>query len=479
MTTRIAAWLFSWLLLFPGLSADYVRVLPTRAEALAAELTAGFSETSRGTLETADGDILRMEGASGSARVRLWRFPSGTVVCQREERAAATVVLEFPGSCTVRWAEDGAWIEQNGVSGGTHTLYITLTDGGVTRELIVNPPKAYRGTAYGCIEEEPAYAGSVSVAESAGTVRVTVRIPQPPYAAHADWSAVYADAPLIDWSNETLRRLWVNYDLTGDSRLTYDGCCYRIEPDYEPAGENVFEYAPSMYVPNGMAQSGGSEAAFCLAAVMLDLARAHYTDEGFFPTDAKSLWLSRDYGVGPGFFDTRFNTDTAYSYLKMGRKYGIPAFEEAARRYTAYLLSHIERCGVPTEHGVLVPDYAPSDVPVHTSLNHQLAEILYLYRDGSAGACAAADRLLAGIEDTGTAWIRADGNLHYARLPDGSFGLEDYPTLTYNDLYALQKELYGTTGKTNAVLDALMRAKLGWMRKNGVTGYQTAPIGGK
>ncbi|MCI6908189.1 MAG: hypothetical protein MR832_03425, partial [Clostridiales bacterium] len=111
--------------------------------------------------------------------------------------------------------------------------------------------------------------------------------------------------------------------------------------------------------------------------------------------------------------------------------------------------------------------------------NHQLAEILYLYRDGSAGACAAADRLLAGIEDTGTAWIRADGNLHYARLPDGSFGLEDYPTLTYNDLYALQKELYGTTGKTNAVLDALMRAKLGWMRKNGVTGYQTAPIGGE
>ncbi|MEA4824106.1 MAG: hypothetical protein VB111_08355 [Clostridiaceae bacterium] len=479
MSTRIAAWLLFALFLFPDAYPGYGSFLrvDTHADTLAAALTKGFSRTDTATLTTADGEILRVEGASDTARVRLYRFPSGALVCQRQERAAATVTIDFTGSGTVRWVENGVWVEKPSVTSGTQTLYIRLTDGGETRELIVNPPKMYRGAPLGCVEEIPASAGTVSVAENAGNVRVTIRVPLPPYAAWADWSVVYADTPLIDWSNDTLRALWANYDLSEKSRLTFDGCCYKIEPDYEPAGENIFEYAPSMYVPNGMAQSGGSDAAFYLATVMLDLARSRYTDEGYFPTETRSLWLARDYGCAPGFFDTRFNTDTAYSYRKLGREYGIPAFLDVAERYTAYLLAHIETYGIPTENGVLAPDYAGSGEPTHASLNHMLAEILYLYRDGSEEASSAADALLAGIADLGRAWIRPNGNLHYAWLPDGSFGLEDYPYLTYNDLYNLQSYLYETTGVQNAAIDMLMHAKLAWMRGNGITGYKTDLIG--
>ena len=88
--------------------------------------------------------------------------------------------------------------------------------------------------------------------------------------------------------------------------------------------------------------------------------------------------------------------------------------------------------------GILVWDYDKSKSPVHSSLNHQLAELQLLYQYGKRTNQEAltqlADRMLLGVEDTWQDWIREDGNLHYCRLPDGSYGKEDYPYLTYNDL---------------------------------------------
>ena len=110
----------------------------------------------------------------------------------------------------------------------------------------------------------------------------------------------------------------------------------------------------------------------------------------------------------------------------------------------------------------------------HTSLNHQLAEILTLYR--SAGRLSRpdlsklADRMLQAVCDTASGWIRSDGNLHYAVYADGSFGGEDYPYLTYNDLYSLRQYLQAH-GRSVPELQALMDAKLAWMQANGVTGY--------
>ena len=69
-----------------------------------------------------------------------------------------------------------------------------------------------------------------------------------------------------------------------------------------------------------------------------------------------------------------------------------------------------------------------------------------------------------------------DSNLHSCRRADGSFGGNDYPYLTYNDLYKLQKELLAMGRPRCETLDTLMAAKLTWMQANEITGYETAPI---
>ncbi len=476
MTSRIAAWLLCALMLFPG-EAGFARHLSLQraGEELASFLTADVTVTGQSELTCTGGAVRRTEYASGTAQVRLWRFPAGAFVCQRRETAQASFSFDLPGACTLRWAQGDGWAVSDSVKGCVQSLYITVSDERETHSLILYPPKAYRSAAYGCIEEALPFKGGVTVEPHGDFTRISVNVPEPVSGAWADWTLVYADRDLIDWTDPVMQSIWVHYSLTTESRLTLDGACYRIEPDYEPRGEYIFEYAPSMYVPCGMARTGGSDAAFCLSTVMLDLARARYSSLGFFPTAPLSLWLQRDYGFGPGFYDTRFNTDLAEAYRAAGRRWGIPAFLDTADAYTAYLLEHVRTRGVPTENGVLSPDYADytgKGRQTHTSLNHQLAELLYLYRDGRPAAVETADRMLAGICDLGTGWIREDGSLYYARLPDGRFGLQDYPYLTYNDLYDVQAWLSANGRGRNAVLDQLMASKRASMDREGITGYK-------
>lgn len=67
----------------------------------------------------------------------------------------------------------------------------------------------------------------------------------------------------------------------------------------------------------------------------------------------------------------------------------------------------------------------------------------------------------------------ANGDLHYAVFSNGSYGLQDYPYLTYNDLFELQALLKEAGREPSAVLELLMQSKRRWMDANGVSGYLT------
>ena len=476
MLTKITAWLMCVLMLVPG-EAGFARRLHLRTAGreLAAFLIEDTDPVVQTELTCGDSAVVRTQLISDTAQVRLWQFPSGAFVCQRRETAQASFCFDLPGKCSLRWAQDGSWNVSDSVTGCVQSLYIDVTDEAGTCSLILYPPKAYRSAPYGCIEEALPFKGGVTVEPHGDFTRISVSIPAPEAGAWADWTLLYAESELIDWDDPVMQSIWIRYSLTGESRMTLDGTCYHIEDDYEPKGEYIFEYAPSMYVPGGMARTGGSDAAFYLSTVMLDMARARYSPLGFFPTETLSLWLQRDYGFGPGFYDTRFNTDLAEAYRAAGQRWGIPEFTAVADAYTAYLLAHVREHGVPTRSGVLSPDYTDytgKGSLTHTSLNHQLSEILYLYRCGSAAAVETADRMLAGICDLGTRWLREDGSLYYARLPNGTFGLQDYPYLTYNDLYDVQAWLAANGRGRNAVLDQLMASKRASMDREGITGYK-------
>ncbi len=302
------------------------------------------------------------------------------------------------------------------------------------------------------------------------------------------------------------------YDCTvekfgADNRMAPSGYYYTTPTDYSTAGEGSFYLLPAAYIPVKLARRCDDPDALWIAAAMLDIQRGNLelstlaelvnspdalrypnyeypesippellggtfdesSEAGFIPTAPRSGWLGRDYGVGVGFHDTRFNTDFATGLLTLGEKLGADTFVESADNYVLYLCFHaLTRSTETANGGLLVDDYSHPDGSkrTHCALNHQLAEILLLYSSGIPEAEDVAHRMLLGIEDTAEDWIRPDGDLHYARFPDGSYGRDDYPTLTYNDLLALDRCIGG-----NAALERLMDAKREWMDANGVTGY--------
>ena len=200
---------------------------------------------------------------------------------------------------------------------------------------------------------------------------------------------------------------------------------------------------------------------------------------GYVPTTPGSEWLQGDYGIGPGFYDTRFNTDLLELYIKAARRLGKGMFEETMTRYLGFYTQLAGTSHITTENGGwLIPDYWHPDelTAPHTSLNHQASECLALYHAADLlnrkDLRELADRMLLAIEDTGSGWVMPNHNLYYSVKPDGTYVEGDYPYLTYNDLFYLRKYLTGFGKEENETLTYLMGEKLQWMQKNGVTGYE-------
>ena len=128
--------------------------------------------------------------------------------------------------------------------------------------------------------------------------------------------------------------------------------------------------------------------------------------------------------------------------------------------------------------GLWVHDYWAegfNNSKVHSAMNHQLAEIIVLFKLGDLferyDLKLLADRMTRAITNVGMRWVRPQGDFHYQINVDGSLSNQDYATLTYNDLYELQALLEKNYSYRNPVLDEMMAAKLQWMIRNGVSDY--------
>ena len=189
-----------------------------------------------------------------------------------------------------------------------------------------------------------------------------------------------------------------------------------------------------------------------------------------------STWLWDDYGIRASSM-TRFNSDLVEMFINGYSKYGGDLYLKHSKVFGLFILNMPMNITAPRKGGWFVDDYyhPTGNRRTHTSLNHQLQEIIVLYKLSDmlsrSDLSELADKLLLAIEDSGADWIRKDKNLHYSYSADGTYGGTDYPYLTYNDLYNLQKLLAARTGKTNDTLTMLMKYKKAWMDTNGVTGY--------
>lgn len=392
-----------------------------------------------------------------------------------------TAVAEFTVPGGMLYTTDGSGWHKTLLTAGTYDgASLFVLDASDGRSYMGYLPQSWTELGSGSRRFEPGQNGYLSVTEEAGGFTVAMIAMTTDSRAQAEFTLVSGRARLLDWARAGCDRLWNTYANSGSGRWCSDGYYWPSPSTYEPSGENIFYAMTDAYLCRSMlALTGYDRLAYDLGAAMMDVMAKRQNEQGYFPTLPESTWLSGDYGVGAGFYDTRFNTDLVQMFLDAYECYGLPRFRAALDRYidfyTGYAASHHS---VTSSGGWLVWDYddASGGHRTHTSLNHQLSEALLLFHLadslGRSDLTELGDRLLLAVTDTARSWVRADSNLHYGVYPNGSYGGQDYPYLTYNDLYDMQAYLQKARGARSGALDTLMAAKLRWMQKNGVTGYK-------
>lgn len=420
----------------------------------------------------------------GSLQTRQYALENGDTV-QFGSFCASTVLSSGTALCTVTVPSGTLHLYTPGT--GWQTLL--LTEGTYSGTLVVIDSEsvswmAYLPQSWEMLENASRRyldCGTLQVQATDEGLTLTLCAPAMSQGHTADFTAVTSGQSLLDWSYPGCETLWSGYANSGDGRWCYDGYYWPAPSTYVPNGEQVYYRMTLPYLCRSfLGVASVYRLADDLLPCMLDVMLLQQNEQGFFPTCSQSTWLWEDYQIAAGFYDSRFNNDLVEILNGAWQRYHIAQFYTALESYAAFFKSHAAEHHRETANGGwLVEDYYHPDgnLPTHTSLNHQLAEILLLYHlsDTLADPTLSdlADQMLLAIEDTLADWIRgSDLNLHYAVYPDGTFGGIDYPYLTYNDLYNLQEELVSRRGSRDAGLDTLMQAKKCWMDANGVTGYK-------
>ena len=297
---------------------------------------------------------------------------------------------------------------------------------------------------------------------------------------YVDYILVASENPLFVWDKADLKveNFMKLYGLTGNGHWCFDGYYFKAAESYVPSGDDVLYFCVDSYIIKSF--NAGTRYYGCrlILPAMIDTMINHQTEEGYLPTYSFSSWLNEDYGIDAGFYDTRFNTDFWGYVLDFYNDFGGDTFYEALEKYGQFFLKHATRHRIATENGYFVSDYYDpnGDDLTHASLNHNIAEAQLCIRlsefFNNPEYREVADNIVKAIEDTDDQWIMRDNNLEYAICPDNSFDYEDYPYLTYNDLYDMQYMFERMGLERNPSFEKLMKAKKLWMDANGIKDYK-------
>lgn len=373
--------------------------------------------------------------------------------------------------------ETRQWVITSDYSNIPKTQLFIETD---MTHLMISVPSVYKNDFTGnTLTVIPENERPITIAKGEGNFVLTFRFPQDPSNIGEIW-ALQSSNQLVDWTNSGFYELFKTHDLSFERRFAWDGYYFKTPSNYVPAGENVLYRHPSNYSGATWARYGGSTALEELGYITTKICMLNQNEEGYWATGPKSLWLEEDFNIRENFYDTRFNTDFATSLIYAYKRYNTQAFLDSAIKYAAFFEKYAEANHYDTNNGGwLVEDYTSNDADrkrTHTSLNHQLAEIIFLYElynvTNDQKYTQLADKMLLAIEDTKDNWVLPSGDLNYAIMYTGTANtMVDYPYLTYNDLFTTKKILSQYFNKTNSTIEYLMESKKRWMDQNNITGY--------
>jgi hypothetical protein len=367
-----------------------------------------------------------------------------------------------------KWATTLAWT----ATFPKATLFISTSE----YSLIIGIPSVYKAQGdSGHLDVQADIERPVSIVKEDGQYVIRFSFEQDPKYIGEIW-ALQSNIPLFEM-NEWDQRVFMGNDLADQWRLSMEGYYQKTYANYRPTGPHIYFRQASCYAGGSLLRARGSNAAYDLGYVLMKLSAANQKEAGYFTTPSRSDWLYTDFGIQEDFYDTRFNTDFAANLLDAYTVYGDGYFLESAKRYGEFYVNYAAENSYQTENGILVADYWQEAVhkKTHVSLNHHLAGLnfmLRMYHLTAEQAYADTALLMSkGIEDTEAQWLLPDGNLAYAVHYTGDNLMQDYPYLTYNDLYWADWHLENYVNVDNGAVQRLMASKKAWMIKNGVHGY--------
>ena len=247
---------------------------------------------------------------------------------------------------------------------------------------------------------------------------------------------------LVDWEDEIAIDAVKVGDLSRVRKWGGDGQYYFLPSGYAPYSSNGFYRNSANHIGNKYL---GIEGRFFedYAYITIDTLIETQNSDGFWGTDPMAVGLYNNYKVGAGFFDTRWDTEAALSLLRGYREYNEPQFLKAANKFAQFYCDFAVSNAYQTKNeGLLVYDYGFNSTPgikTHVSLNHLLSEMNFLLEMYSSTAkykyLQVAKSILTGVSDTAEGWVNNEtGDLFYGYYGDGKYDVEDYPTLTLDDL---------------------------------------------
>lgn len=334
------------------------------------------------------------------------------------------------------------------------------------------------------------------------------------------WGLI-GQASMFRWEDEEQKNLYTVANLDRVRKWTQGGVQYITPITYHPYDPNGFWLVPAQHVGNRLLLSGKDRFSLNMAILSLEAALATQRDEGMWLTQPRSEWLYEDYGIEAGFYDTRFSTDAALFLIYGYREFGHPRYLKGAIRYADFLVKFASTHHFETENGgYLVWDYRDGHwdgvtrKETHVSLNHLITEMNFLLElikelkgidpdvlsrlmkneEGKNNKAVenvdvmenvevaikvrintyldVAEKIRIAVQDTKVHWKKEEnGDLWYAYMPDGSFGLLDYPLLTLKDLRYSQELFEEIYGERDPAFQYLIEVKEKYLRGQGLPLY--------
>lgn len=386
--------------------------------------------------------------------------------------------LTIPGKdIEIRYVnpEDNQWYMSKNIENTAYTVMYVDTD---CYSIAIGVPAVYlSNTSNNSLERVLEQEKPVTITQVTGGYVLNYEFPQNTQVIGEIW-VLRSKNKLANWNNKGDFDA-LKHDLGHERRFAWDGYYFPTPSTYVPYNENMLYRHPSNYVGSAYVKNANIPLAKELGYILTKICMENQNTQGYWATGPKSGWLVADFGIGGGFYDTRFNTDFAENLLNAYKEYNNDDFLRSVVTYANYYIKHAQNNNYVTQNGgILVEDYGYSEqhIKTHVSLNHQLAEMNFLYElyevTREQSYLDLADKMLLAVEDTRDQWVLPSGNLNYALYYTGVTNtMVDYPYLTYNDLYITKNVLKKYHNRTSATIEYLMANKLEWMKANNVTGY--------